>query len=403
VEVPIVGRDQELAQVRAALVAASAGGGRLVLVSGEPGIGKTRLTAAIAEMAGEYEVPVASGYAVDDPGMPPLWPWRRVARTVPALGGALGPAGAADAGAPAAEPGIAVDSAVARFAMFTGASQALVDAAADRGLVVVLEDLQWADRTSLLLLRHLTGELARTRLLLVGTFRDAADAPLADLLPDLLRTEGTRAIRLTGLSSPAIAQWLRRLEACGDAVPPAAGAAERLAERTGGNPLFVRMIVERGVAGIDHGLAGYPELRQLVLGRLSAPGDPVRDLLDAASVLGERIDPPLLAAVAGLPAAGIGDLLDRAVARGVLRAAPDTAGLAFAHALVRDAVYDELPPSRRMMLHERAARALEQASSGAAGGLRDSLQCRSGTFRDGGLRDDGRRAAGRADPGRGPG
>jgi DNA-binding CsgD family transcriptional regulator len=126
--------------------------------------------------------------------------------------------------------------------------------------------------------------------------------------------------------------------------------------------------VERGVAGIDHGLAGYPELRQLVLGQLSPPGDPVRDLLDAASVLGERIDPPLLASVAGLPAAGIGDLLDRAVTRGVLRAVPDTAGLAFAHALVRDAVYGELPPSRRMTLHERAARALEQASPGAAAG-----------------------------------
>jgi len=105
-----------------------------------------------------------------------------------------------------------------------------------------------------------------------------------------------------------------------------------------------------------------------VLGRLSPPGDPVRDLLDAASVLGERIDPPLLATVAGLPAAGIGDLLDRAVARGVLRAVPDTAGLAFAHALVRDAVYDALPPSRRMTWHERAARALEQSSPGAAAG-----------------------------------
>jgi DNA-binding CsgD family transcriptional regulator len=368
-EVPIVGRDQELAQVRAALVAASTGGGRLVLVSGEPGIGKTRLTAAIAEMAGEYDVPVASGYAIDDPGMPPLWPWRMVGRTVPALDGAL-----AGAQAGASEPGSAEDSAATRFVMFTEVSQALADTAADRGLAVVLDDLQWADRTSLLLLRHLAGELARTRLLIVGTFRDTGNAPLAGLLPDLLRTGGTRVIRLAGLDARDIAQWLRRLEAGGGAGRPAADGytdrlAGRLAERTGGNPLFVRMIVERGVTGIDHGLAGYPELRQLVLGRLSPPGDPVRDLLDAASVLGERIDPPLLATVAGLPAAGIGDLLDRAVARGVLRALPDTAGLAFAHALVRDAVYDELPPSRRMTWHERAARALEQSSSGAAAGL----------------------------------
>src|SRR5262249_59189085 len=82
-----------------------------------------------------------------------------------------------------------------------------------RGLLVVLEDLQWADRTSLLLLRHLAGEFARCRLLVVATFREPTDAPLADLLPALLRSGGTRPIRLTGLSRPDITQWLRRLGA----------------------------------------------------------------------------------------------------------------------------------------------------------------------------------------------
>jgi DNA-binding CsgD family transcriptional regulator/tetratricopeptide (TPR) repeat protein len=384
VEVPIIGRGQELAQVRAALVAASVSGGRLVLVSGEPGIGKTRLTAAIAEMAGEYEVPVASGYAIDDPGMPPLWPWRRLGGRVPALAGAFGAAGgpadtagaggtAGAAGGPAGTAGAvggpagtagAADTAAARFGMFAEASQALADAAAGSGLLVVLEDLQWADRTSLLLLRHLAGELARTRLLVVGTFRDSADTRLAELLPDLLRADGTQAIRLTGLSRRDIAEWLRRVRADGDT----GRLAGRLAERTGGNPLFVRMIVERGVAGIEHGLGEYPELRQLVLGRLSPPGDPVRELLDAASVLGERVDLRLLASVAGLSGPETGALLDQAVGQGVLRAAPDTAGLAFAHALVRDAVYDELPPSRRMALHEQAARALERSWGSAAAG-----------------------------------
>ena len=88
-EVPIVGRSHELAQARAALVAASGGAGRLVLVSGEPGIGKTRLAAAVTDMAGEYGVPAAAGRAIDDPGMPPLWPWREVGRSVPALAGVL--------------------------------------------------------------------------------------------------------------------------------------------------------------------------------------------------------------------------------------------------------------------------------------------------------------------------
>src|SRR5262252_10175894 len=118
--VPIVGRGHELAQLRAALVAASGGAGRLVLVSGEPGIGKTRLTSAVMEIAGEYDVPVAAGCAIDDPGMPPLWPWRDVGRSVPALAGVLDGA----AGSAAESPAAAADSASARFVMFTEACQA---------------------------------------------------------------------------------------------------------------------------------------------------------------------------------------------------------------------------------------------------------------------------------------
>ena len=356
-EVPIIGRGDELAQLRAALVAASGGAGRLVLVSGEPGIGKTRLTAALADMAGEYEVPVAVGCAIDDPGMPPLWPWHGVGRSVRPLAGALhGTAGSAG-GSPAA-----ADSESARFTMFAAACRALADAAAERGLLVVLEDLQWADRTSLLLLRHLAGELARGRLLVVATFRETPDAPLADVLPALLRAGGTRLIRLTGLSRPDIAQWLRRLGADGDVDR----LADRLRARTGGNPLFVRMLVERGTAAADDGLRVFPELRHLVLAHVAGLDDSARELLDAASVLGERIDPQLLSEVTGVSMAEVGAVLDRVAALGALASAPDVAGLSFAHALVRDAVYDELAPSRRMALHERAARALERSERGAA-------------------------------------
>src|SRR5579863_2997266 len=214
-EVPIVGRAAELGQLRAALAAASGGAGRLVLVSGEPGIGKTRLTAAVAEMAGEYGVPVAAGFAIDDPGMPPLWPWLEVSRSVPALAGVLG--GAAGAAGPL--DGTA-DSASARFVRFAAASRALAGAAAERGLLIVLEDLQWADRTSLLLLRHLAGDLGRGRLLVLATFREtsgkeAIGTPLAELLPALLRA-GARPVRLTGLSQPDIARWLRLTQAGGD-------------------------------------------------------------------------------------------------------------------------------------------------------------------------------------------
>ena len=357
-KVPIVGRSPELGQLRAALVAASGGAGRLVLVSGEPGIGKTRLVAAVAEMAGEYGVPAAAGFAIDDPGMPPLWPWSVVSQSVPALAGVLG--GAARVFDESL--GGAADSESARFVMFAAACRALADAATERGLLVVLEDLQWADRTSLLLLRHLAGELARSRLLVVATFRESADTPLAALLPALLRAGDARPIRLTGLSRPDIAQWLRLVEADGDVD----ALAERLRAGTGGNPLFVRMLVERGPSALGEGLREFPELRHLVLAHLSGLDEPVRSLLGAASVLGERIDPPVLAEVTGLSAATVAAALDSAVAAGVLAAASDGTGLSFAHALVRDAVYDELSPSRRAALHERAAGALERSGRGAA-------------------------------------
>ena len=357
-KVPIVGRRPELGQLRAALVAASGGAGRLVLVSGEPGIGKTRLTAAVAEMAGEYGVPAAAGFAIDDPGMPPLWPWSVVSQSVPALAGVLGGA----AGVFDESLGGAGDSESARFVMFAAACRALADAAAERGLLVVLEDLQWADRTSLLLLRHLAGELARSRLLVVATFRESADTPLAGLLPALLRAGDARPIRLTGLSRPDIVQWLRLVEADGDVD----ALADRLRAGTGGNPLFVRMLVERGPSALEEGLQEFPELRYLVLAHLSGLDEPVRLLLGAASVLGERIDPPVLAEVTGFSAATVAAALDSAVAAGVLAAASDGTGLSFAHALVRDAVYDELSPSRRAALHERAAGALERSGRGAA-------------------------------------
>jgi DNA-binding NarL/FixJ family response regulator len=355
VEGPIVGRAHELGQLRAALVAAASGGGRLVLVSGEPGIGKTRLASAVTGIAAEYDVPVAAGYAIDDPGMPPLWPWRRLSRTIPGLATVL-------AGAPGSAT--ADDSATARFGMFAAACQAIADAAADRGLLVILEDLQWSDRSSLVLLRHLAGELPHTRALVLATFRETVAGPLPELLPDLLRADGTRAVRLAGLSQQDIAQWLRRLQAGGDQQE----LSGRLLARTGGNPLFVRLLVERGTGGVGAGLSEFPELRQLVLGRLGGLDDRARELVDAASVLGERIDPQLLAEVTGQPAAQAGDLLDHAVRHGVLLSSPDTAGLSFAHALIRDAVYEVLAPSRRMGLHERAARALERSAGNAAAG-----------------------------------
>ncbi|MCE7002908.1 AAA family ATPase [Kibdelosporangium philippinense] len=332
-DLPIVGRADELAQLRAALLSASSGSGRLVLVSGDAGIGKTRMATALTEMAAEYDVPVARGYAVDDPGMPPLWPWRRLARDVPCLAEAL----AADT---------ALGSASARFAMFTDATDVLAGTA-KTGMVLVLEDLHWADRMSLRLLSHLAGELAGTKLLVLCTFRDADGTPLAEYLPDLMRAGVSKSIRLAGLSTQDIAHWLR-IEAMDVAM------ASQLEAKTNGNPLYVRLLVDCG-----HDISGHPELRRLVLARVP---EEAKELLGAASVLGEEIDLPLLTKVCGLAEDRVGELLDQAVQAGILRALPS---ISFVHALVRDALYEQLAPSQRLTLHQRAAEALEE--SGTAG------------------------------------
>ncbi|MDX8147503.1 AAA family ATPase [Lentzea sp. BCCO 10_0061] len=325
-ETPIFGRDRELATLRASLVAAAGGSGRLVLVRGEAGIGKTRLASAVASMAASYGIPVARGHAVDDPGMPPLWPWRRLARALPELSRVLSEARPDDS---------------ARFAMLADAADALVAEASTDGLLIVLEDLHWADRTSLRLLGHLAAELPAARILVVATYRDAE-------LSELMRAPATRTVHLGGLSRGDVAGWVR---SAGVADPEALAA--RLVDSTGGNPLYVRMLLDSGEE------AG--ELHRLVLSRLDRLSARAREVLGVASVLGERIDPALLAAVTGdEPSAS----LDEAVAAGVLQVRDGA--LAFAHALVRDAVYEDLAPSARADLHRRCALALA-AGGGAPG------------------------------------
>ncbi|SDJ07640.1 regulatory protein, luxR family [Lentzea albidocapillata subsp. violacea] len=341
-EAPIFGRDRELASLRAGLVAAAGGAGRLVLVGGEAGIGKTRLATAVAAMAGSYGIPVARGHAVDDPGMPPLWPWRRLARSLPALHRVLSDvhSGTDDS---------------ARFALFADAADALVAEAEPGGLLIVLEDLHWADRTSLRLLAHLATELPDSRILVVATHREAE-------LSELMRAPATRAVQLRGLSHGDVTGWVRSATAAAD---PESVAA-RLVDGTGGNPLYVRMLLDSGE------VAGHLELHRLVLSRLDRLSPRARDVLGVASVLGERIDPALLAAVTGEDPAVP---LDDAVATRVLQA--DEGSLAFTHALVRDAVYEDLAPSVRAELHRRCAVVLA-ASGGAPGRIATQWRRASG-------------------------
>ncbi|MGY1744918.1 ATP-binding protein [Blastococcus sp. SYSU D00695] len=344
---PFVGRDAELAELAARVSAAAAGAGGLLLLSGPAGIGKTR-TVEEALPPGRAAVPVVWGRCVDDPGAPPLWPWRRVVRALPAVAAAV-----TGALAEVDRAGGGADPDAARFRLTTTVTDALLDCAADgSGLVVVLEDLHWADESSLRLLRHLAGELPRSRLLVVGTVRDPDGArtgrALDAALPGLLREPGVRSLRLRPLTEDDVRTYLRA------ATPQLVRAVHR---RSGGVPLYLRAVARSPDPGA--GADGQAELRALVRTTLTALPPAALDLLDAAAVLGEEVDAARLTAVTGRPIGEVATGLDAAVRGGMLAAVPDAPGRRrFAHAAVRDAVYADLAPSVREELHRRAAEAL---------------------------------------------
>lgn len=352
----MVGRAHELAEIERALDDARGGRGRLVLIGGTAGVGKSRLADAAIEAAQHQQLPIARSYCVDDPGAPPLWPWRRLVRGWDGT----------DA-LPAAETG--EPDAAARFRLFVAITD-LIAARADGGLLVVLEDMHWADRTSVLLLRHLVAELAALPVAVVTTYRDSAPGPLTDLVPDLLRGEASRAIALGGLAADHVAAWLPQLTGTTDPE-----FARVLHQRTGGNPLLVRLVAEdlARSGGSDAETFGRlmserPQLRHIVAARVAPLSLDVREIVDAASVLGERVDTALLAALTGRDSADVGELLRAAFTAGVLRDGGRNGGPVFEHALVRDAVYAELAPERRAGLHRRAAAALEMAFGAEAAG-----------------------------------
>lgn len=331
----VVGRAAELAELRAALVGLSHGRGGTVVVSGGAGIGKTTLVETVARIAEHYGITVARSYGIDDDGMPPLWPWRRLGRSVASVTKAL------DRTDPVGT------SAHARFAMFDDIATAVASAAPAAGLVVVLEDLHWFDPSSMLLLEHVARAVLDRRVLLLCTSRRAE--------PSL---GSATSFALQGFSTDEVLQWLR------GSVPHLAERrhAVRLRDATGGNPLFVRLLAARAEASgrldFPSALADDPTLRELALEPVSVLDADARDLLDHASVIGDRIDLVVLSEVAGTSASWVESKLDDAFRAGALVADCDTGTVAFAHSLVRDATYANLSPSRRRAIHCRYAQVL---------------------------------------------
>jgi DNA-binding SARP family transcriptional activator len=317
-----VGRDTALARLAAAWAAASNGASGFVVIVGEPGIGKSRLAAEFAAEAHSGGATVLAGRASHSPGAP-----------YAALVEALGPE-VVRSNEPAE-----VDPAAARLRRNDELADALEHAAAGRPLLVVLDDLQWADRATVDFLRALAGRSAPTRLLVVATARPGAITALVDEL------EATQ-IELAGLT---VAETQELIASRNEPLD-----AERLVGRTGGNPFFLEALIDAG----DR--AELPaDVAELVAVRVESLGEPVRRLLEAAAILGQEFDTRLAAAVAGQSLDGSLEALDAAAsARLVTHDAGSAAHGSFVHALVQEALVTSLPPAARARLHARAVDAL---------------------------------------------
>ncbi len=385
--VPLVGRERELGRLIARLHDVSSGRGGLVLLAGEAGIGKTRLAeeaAAVAEREGAF---VLWGRCFEGEWAPPYAP----------LAEALGPHVAvtgreelrADLGAGAAAlaqlvPGIrdalvdlpdqpAVPPEEERFRLLDAMAQFLVARSRRAPVLLVLDDLHWADRSTVAMLRHLTRFVPRERILILGAYPDIElepDHPLVDLLGVVAREAGVEHIEVKSLDIADVTRLLAAL--AGHDVEERVGEAWYI--QTEGNPFFIqellRHLIEEGSLFQDPdgrwmtakplAQLGVPQrVREVVARRVARLSRAAQQLLQAAAAFDGPFRFEAVEAMAGLAELDALDALDETLAMRLLAPAGPPETYVFIRTLIRQTIYRELSPSRQLRLHRRAAEGLE--------------------------------------------
>ena len=370
-----IGRVRELSELRAALEDADGGDGRLFLISGEPGIGKTRLANELAADAASRGVRVAWGRCWEGSGAPAYWPWVEIVRSlalepgrarqqqtiVPPEIGQLIPELAAET----TQQRSSSDPEHGRFRLFDAVATLVKQIARSTPAVLILDDLHEADRGSLELLKFVGRRLTDSRVVIVGTFRDAEvrrSSYLAESISEIVRHG--HPMPLAGLGENEVAQMIEhRAERS-----PSATFASELHRVTAGNPLFVDgvirvLVAERKLGMAEHlDLSGFelPEgVRGAIRKRLALLSPEARSALAVAAVIGQEFDVVLLGRVTEVSVGTLAQLMREAAEVGIVAAA-SRESFRFTHPLIREALYKDSTAAERARRHSAIAKALEE-------------------------------------------
>jgi tetratricopeptide (TPR) repeat protein len=341
----LYGRDGELATLRSALHQAFAGRGGLVLISGEPGIGKTSLLDQLAEEASGLGGTSARGICWDGEGTPALWPWQRLLSTIEDDD--------ADVLADLRRVTAGVGGDPGQFGLFSAVADHLRHRARLAPVAVVLDDLQWADANCLRLLRFVARDLRGEPILLAGAFRRGS-LPEGHPIRDLVADSATLHLELSGLPDNAVAELLA--EAAGASAE--AQVVTRVTERTAGNPFFVREVAR--LLSTGEAAARLPAaIEDAVAARiLTLPNETVA-LLGTASLIGRGFEDAALAKAHELADSALSLALAPALDAGLVETAAQGQHR-FVHDLVREHLQAGLAFDERRNAHYRLVRAIEQ-------------------------------------------
>ncbi len=384
---PLTGRDTELSQLAERLESARAGAGGMTLIAGEGGVGKSRLIAALAKRAagGNWTVGIGRAYPVET-GVPYAVFADALAQVVGGLapaalavltrGDMAGLASICPAFGPSGLPGMPPDTGDAKARLLWSFVQFLGRLSAQQPLLLVLENLHWADASSLELLHFVARQSSEQHIAVVGTYNEAeleANPTLRATEQSLLAVGAATRLQLEPLGADALHVMIRDHFRADDA--SARALTRRLFERTRGNPYFteelLKALVTSGALRQRDGVwsgwdADPPDLprsvRDAVAQRLARLSGPARALGNLAAVVGTRTTHAVLAAVSGVSASALLSALDELRRQGVLKeeaGVGDMIQYEFAHPLVREVLYADLGMARRRMLHGDVATALE--------------------------------------------